>query len=111
MATLQVPRASLGTENVTTPRASVPVTVLVVLPFLSLIDTLPVAVERPFGVVIVTLYLPAFLLVGALAIAPATLLTLTRAIGFGAGGAGGPGSAGGCGPGFSTGGSPGVTVS
>ena len=52
--------------------------VLVVLPFLSLSVTLPVAVEAPFGVVIVTLYLPAFLLVGALATAPSTLLALIR---------------------------------
>ena len=47
MVTFQVPLASFGTVTVTEPFLSVPVIVLVVLPFLSLIVTLPVALALP----------------------------------------------------------------
>ena len=77
--TFHVPLASFGTVTVTTPLQSVPVTFLVVLPFLSLSVTLPVALELPLAVVIVTLYLPAFLLVGRLGDGAATLLALALA--------------------------------
>src|ERR1700754_642638 len=68
IVTFQVPRASLGSLRVTAPLVSLPLIVLVVLPFLSLIVLLPVVVP-----LIVTLYLPALRLVGAFVTAPTTL--------------------------------------
>src|SRR4051794_18416526 len=71
----QVPLASSGTEAMTDPRESEAVRILVVEPFFTLTVTLPLAGARPDGVATVTLYLPAFLVVGFTVNAPLTLLT------------------------------------
>src|SRR5689334_16797442 len=78
---------------VSVPLESLPVSVLVALPFVSLIVTLPVAAASPLGVAIVILYLPAFLLVGGFAMAPLSLPALTSVAFCGVAG-GEPGAAG-----------------